>query len=164
MTDYLDVYSYSLLPNHFHWFIKTKQPDEIAKDRLLLKKGSQILSDFSEIISEQFRRLFLSYAKAIKVQEGRTGSLFEKNFKRILIGDDQYLGWLINYIHRNPETHGITRNYRTYPYSSYQTMLSKSPTKVKRHEVLKLFGGEEEFIRYHQTNPVRKDIDPLAVE
>lgn len=164
LTAYLDVYAYCLLPNHFHFLIKTKDKYELAADQLQFKTGTKLLGDFSSIISEVFRRFFLCYAKSIKVQEGRTGSLFEKNFKRKEIKTDAHLFWLINYIHRNPETHGIVSTFINYPNSSYVSILSAAPTKLKRQEVLSLLGGREEFIRFHQTNPVVKDVESVLIE
>jgi hypothetical protein len=35
---------------------------------------------------------------------------------------------------------------------------------LKRKEVLELFGGREEFIRFHQTNPIVKDAEQLTME
>jgi hypothetical protein len=34
-----------------------------------------------------------------------------------------------------------------------------APTKLKRRKVLDLFGGREEFVRFHFTNPVLRDED-----
>jgi putative transposase len=132
LSPYIDVYAYCLLPNHFHFLIKTKERNEIAEHLLCHQKGLKKLEDAPTIISEEFRRFFLSYAKSIKIQEGRTGSLFEKNFKRKMIADDKHLLWAINYIHRNPETHGITNNFSDYRHSSYQSILSNGQTKLKR--------------------------------
>jgi hypothetical protein len=116
-----------------------------------------MLADYASITSEEFRRFFLCYAKSIKIQEGRTGSLFEKNFKRKAVSSQEHLLWLVNYIHRNAETHGYTPDFQNYPHSSYRSILSTAPTKLKRDELLTLFGGKEEFIRFHQTNTVVQD-------
>ena len=155
LSPYLDVFAYCLLPNHFHFLIKTKETNEYSE--MTLKKGSGTLQEFSVVISEIFRRFFLSYAKSIKIQEGRTGSLFEKNFRRIMIENDKHLIWLFNYIHRNPQTHGLVSDFRAYPYSSYKAIISGSPTKIKREEVINIFGNREEFERFHQTNPIMKE-------
>jgi len=64
--------------------------------------------------SQYFSNLFNAYTKAINKNYNRSGSLFEKNFKRILIDDDSYLVQLVCYIHRNPQKHGITKDFRTY--------------------------------------------------
>jgi len=164
LSPYVHVYAYCLLPNHFHILVQTKEKEEVGPDHFQMKTGTKTLTDFSPILSEAFRRLFLSYSKSIKMQEGRTGSLFEKNFKRKEIANDQHLYWLVNYIHRNPETHGIARDFCNYPHSSYTSLLSSAPTKLKRTEVLALLGGREEFIRFHATNPVVKDQETVVIE
>jgi len=61
-----------------------------------------ISSDVSKRVSEQFRRFFVSYSQAINKQEGRTGSLFQKNFKRIPVYSPDHLIYLIYYIMRIP--------------------------------------------------------------
>jgi REP element-mobilizing transposase RayT len=159
LSKYLDVWAYALLPNHFHFLVKTKEAAGVAWP--IIKAGQKMLSDYASITSEEFRRFFLCYAKAIKVQESRTGSLFEKNFKRKEIASQQHMLWLVNYIHRNAETHGYTTDFKSYPHSSYRSILTVAPTKLKRNEVLDLFGGREEFIRFHNTNPVIQDVGLL---
>jgi putative transposase len=161
LGDYLNFYAYCLLPNHFHLMVQVKEIKEIPADAMTLISGKKKLSQLETIISEQFRRFFLSYSKSIKMQENRTGSLFEKNFKRILINDDKFFLQLINYIHRNPATHKQIVDFTTYPFSSYQSFLQQKPTRLRRKEVLELFGGSDEFIRFHQTNPVIKDTSKL---
>src|SRR5215471_5951044 len=74
---YIELYAYCLLPNHFHLLIRVKDFKLIWDDSKMLKKGARTLTLPHEIVSEQFRRFFLSYSKSIKVQEDRTGSLFE---------------------------------------------------------------------------------------
>lgn len=129
-----------------------------------LKTGTKVLHKPETIISEQFRRFFHSYSKSIKKQEAGTGSLFEKNFKRIHVDADSYFTSLVNFIHRNPQTHGITDNYKAYSHSSFKAFLSDGVTQLKRKEVLDWFGGKKEFLRYHETNPVYKEIDDLLIE
>ncbi|MFC4232033.1 transposase [Parasediminibacterium paludis] len=97
LSDYLDTYAYCLLPNHFHLLVKVKRL-EIFKLSTFLKLG-KTLEDPSQIVSEAFRRFFMSYSKAINKQSNRTGSLFQKNFKRKLIEDKGYLLTCAKYIH-----------------------------------------------------------------
>ena len=157
LSDYSFIYAYCLLPNHFHLLLSVKDFETIAPDKKCIKKGSQLLTIPHQIISERFRCFFLSYSKAIKQQEKRTGSLFEKNHKRIKVESSQYLLSLVNYIHRNPETHQLTKDYKVYSYSSYQSILSNKPTKLRREEVLEWFGGREHYILYHEGNHVIKE-------
>ena len=80
---------------------------------------------------------------------GRTGSLFEKPFHRKIITDDGYFWRLVLYIHSNPQKHGLTDDFRLWPFSSYAAMLSDQPTRLKRDEVLLAFGGRESFVQQH---------------
>jgi len=127
LFDHVETYAYCLLPNHFHLLVK------VTNDNA----------------SSQFRKFFQSYALSINKQEGRTGSLFAKVFKRIKITNDDYLKRLVFYIHYNPEKHSISDNFKIYPYNSYQIILSNCQTSLERNEVFEWFGSKEEFIDYH---------------
>jgi len=117
-----------------------------------------------EIISEQFRRFFLSYSKSIKVQESRTGSLFEKNFKRKRVDSENYFSYVINYIHQNPVKHRICKNYQTYLYSSYSKVITVEDKLLKGAEVLRWFGNKEQFVKFHEANPLDNNIEHLEIE
>lgn len=104
----------------------------------------------SWIVSNQLRKLFLGYVKAINKQEGRNGSLMQKPFRRKWVDNESYIKWLIWYLHRNPLHHKLTKDFLNYPHSSYRSHLSQNPTLLKREEVLNYFGGTSEFIQYHK--------------
>ncbi len=103
-------------------------------------------------ISERMRRFMMSYSKAINKQEGRSGSLFQRNFRRKKVEDDLYLRRLIWYIHNNPKHHGFSISYNEYKWSSYQTLITNQTTKLKRKEVITLFGSRTAFLHFHQEN------------
>ncbi|MDB5231136.1 MAG: hypothetical protein JWN76_1941 [Chitinophagaceae bacterium] len=124
------------------------------KQTIALKEGNQVLTDASEIVSESFRRFFLSYAKSIKVQENRTGSLFEKNFRRKQINTDEYFTTVINYIHQNPVKHNLIRDFRDYPYSSFARIMNESKGKLMKDEVIKWFGGKQRYLDFHLQTPI----------
>ena len=149
LLDYLDTYAYCLLPNHFHLLVKVK-PLEIFKLSTFLKLGKP-LEDPSQIVSEAFRRFFMSYSKAINKQSSRTGSLFQKNFKRKLIEDERYLLTCAKYIHQNPQKHGISDDFKTYQYSSYGRTLVEKPTKLMKKEVISWFGSTDSYKELHNT-------------
>lgn len=75
LSAYLDFHAYCLLPNHFHLLARVKNFQYIHESNRVLTKGYIQLTLPGEIISEQFRRFFLSYSKSIKIQEKRTGSI-----------------------------------------------------------------------------------------
>lgn len=104
------------------------------------------------LVSEQFRRMFMSYSKAINRQLGRKGSLFQKYFRRKSIESADHLRWLIWYIHRNPLHHQVTDDFHNYLWSSYRSLVSNQPTRLAREEVLNWFKDENipEFVEYHK--------------
>ena len=164
LSDYLETYAYCLLPNHFHLLVRIKDFSELPESLREMKHGSKTYSLSEQIISEKFRRFFISYAKSIKVQETRTGSLFEKNFRRKHVDSDAYFTNLIAYIHRNPQTHGICAGYADYPYSSYGRILMPRPTKLMKTPVLDWFDGPDQYQKFHADRPDTKLINHLLIE
>ncbi|WP_347219511.1 transposase [Chryseobacterium sp.] len=144
-----EVYAYCLMPNHFHLLVKIKSDFELAS---LVKTAECIptgLHSPQNIFSKQFSRIFNSYSQAFNKENKRHGALIESPFKRKLINSDSYLINLIIYIHQNPERHAVTDQFSKYNFSSYQTILSKAKTLLKRDEVLELFDNKENFILSH---------------
>ena len=131
---YVGLYSYCLLPNHFHLLIKVSE-----------ESGC-------DVVSEQFRKFLISYSKAFNKYFDRRGTLFERHLKRVLVTTDEYLVWLVFYLHRNPLHHQYTNEFRTYPWSSYRSLLSNRNTHLARDETIELFSGKREFILFHEKN------------
>jgi putative transposase len=157
LLDFVDIYSFCLLSNHFHMLIRLKEEEKILlyanrkKDlQAYIRKTSDRKNLAGMIVSEVFRRLFLSYSKALNKQQNRTGSLFRKNFKRIIINNEHYLKQVVLYIHKNPKHHGYRIDFKEYPWSSYRRILDKRITKIKREEVTNWFGGRNTFIAEHE--------------
>ncbi len=145
LPDFIDIYSYCLLPNHFHLLVRVKDDLEIIEPSKPKFQGENKI----KIITEQFRLLFMSYAKGINNQEGRVGSLFQKGFRRKHVDNQDYLLNLVEYIHSNAKRHGIHYSTFGYPYSSYRSILSNKNTLLKRKEVLNWFGNKQSFINAH---------------
>ena len=82
------------------------------------------------------------------MQEKKTWKIFDKHFKRIRLEDETYLKNLILYVHLNPKHH-LDLNFEEYKFSSYQSIISIKATKLKRDEVIKLFGDLENFVFCH---------------
>jgi REP element-mobilizing transposase RayT len=154
LSELIEIYTYCLLPNHFHLLIRVKE-----HENLLIQREPK-----KDPVSYAFHRLFTSYSKAINKQEQRHGSLLENPFKRKVVTDEEYLKNLVVYIHANPEFHGIHNDFRTYPWSSYQTILSKEPSKLEKNEVLQWFDGIENYIYCHQKDIETAKINDLIIE
>jgi putative transposase len=187
--DFLITHSFCLLPNHFHILAEIKSESEIlhsiftkAKHKKLRKffhfenlpdfslqnMGNQVAvkelikpnpADFSLALSKQFASFFISYSKSINKQESRTGSLFEKPFKRILIQSDKYYKSCICYIHRNPLHHKIFEDFFNYPWSSYKKITESRKSKLPKEYILEKFGDKE---NYHFVHQKEQDTDYLS--
>jgi putative transposase len=141
-----DTYAYSLLRNHFHILVR-------------IKPGADYKS---ASVSKAFNNLFTAYAKAINKAYGRTGALFQHHFGRIPITSDRYFTALARYIHRNPQSHGLVRDFRDWPYSSFQILASHTSTFLPRAEILGRFGGVTEFRKFHAFEGSGKRIRDLT--
>ncbi len=128
LSDKISIFAYYLMDNHFHFVIR--------------------LNVEAETITQGFSNFFNSYAKAFNKENERTGSLFEKHFKRKRLDDENYLKQLILYVHLNPKHH-LDLDFTKCKFSSYQSYLSDKETKLEREEILNLFGGLENFIFCH---------------
>lgn len=101
--DLVQILSYCLMPNHFHFLLKQNAD-----------RG----------ITHFLRKFANSYTRYFNTRYDRIGPLFQGTFKAKLIENDEYLLQVSKYIHRNPlKLSGD--NLRSYPYSSYEFYLSK---------------------------------------
>ncbi len=147
-----NVYSYCLMPNHFHFLVKIKSKEELIhfvnseiKINDEIKNG---LHSFESIFSKQTAKFLSSYTQALNKVSNRHGALLESPFKRIKIDSEDYLKNLIIYIHQNPTS--LDLDFRTYVFSSYKAIISTNQTNIKRKEVIDLFNDLENFKFVHQ--------------
>jgi len=129
-----DIYSYCLLPNHFHFVLRIKDYEDLSEG---IKEGKTKLH-------QPISNLFNAYTKAINKKYSRTGSLFQKHPKRIKIENEDYFKNLIIYVNTNSSHHSL-EDFRKYKYSSYNLLMNNNPTFLKRNDVLELFENTENF-------------------
>ncbi len=112
----VDLCAYALMPNHFHLIIQE------------VKAGG---------ISLFMQKLITAYTMYFNKKRNRNGVLFQGKFKASHADDDNYLKYLIAYLHLNPiklidpkwkvngiRNHKSAQKYlRDYRYSSYQDYL-----------------------------------------
>lgn len=156
-----ETFAWCLLKNHFHILTYIKTDDEINWEKL---EYSTIEKPKVFNPSNQFGYLFNAYTQAINKKFNRTGSLFERPFERKLVSSQKYFQNLIFYIHNNPIFHGFTDNINNYPWSSYETILSDKPTKIKRKEVIEYYGDLKNFVYFHTQNQNLSEINDLIIE
>ena len=156
---YVKTYAYCLLPNHFHFCVSIKPQLEIITglnneqaNRFLKKlfdKSGQTEQVLKTTPSQAFGNLCNAYTKAINKRYARSGSLFENPFGRKRVENAAYLQKLIVYIHQNPQTHGLIDDFREWPYSSYEPMISSKETRVAKTAVFSQFDTPTRFIEKH---------------
>mgnify|MGYP001596409464 CR=1 FL=1 len=108
----MTVICFCLMPNHFHLLVR--QHDK-------------------NTISHFVHALMTKYTMYINKKYDRTGSLFQRPYKALLITHDTYLLHLSRYIHLNPSdlqpADVITKpqwySFIDYPFSSYRWYLSE---------------------------------------
>ncbi|MCO5186998.1 MAG: hypothetical protein M9928_18540 [Anaerolineae bacterium] len=156
------TYAYCLLPNHFHFLVYILTEDE----QRAKKPGVSETPGFWKplLASQQFGRLFTSYAKAFNKATERTGSVFENLFRRKLADSDRYFLTLITYIHQNPQRHGLIDDFREWPWSSYRALLVDRPTRIQRDDMLQWFGDRTAFVEAHRLEADERLIAPLIAD
>jgi REP element-mobilizing transposase RayT len=148
-----ETYAYCLMSNHFHLLVRMKDKD---------CQSSEDWQSYPPCpASRAFATLFSTYTKALNKAYHRTGSLFEKPFRRKRVDSDRYFTYLVVYIHRNPQKHGLVDDFHDWPYSSYRAMLSDKVSHIRRLDVLGWFDGRASFEAAHVALLDEGVIEPL---
>jgi len=162
-----NIYCYALMRNHFHFLVEVKEIDEIdflmegysnepSKKWKTIHLNEKDIDSFDKkmlkkpVPSRQFSHLFNSYTKWFNKRHARTGSLFEKNFKRKEITSEEYLKHLVYYIHHNPLHHGFVNSFINYPWTSYLIYTESKSTFLDKETVVEWFHDVDDFISFHQ--------------
>lgn len=100
----VEIYAFSLMPNHFHFLLK-----QLAENGI-----SAFISNFQN-----------GYAKYYNLKSGRKGSLFCQMFKGILIETEEQFIHVSRYIHLNPVTAFLIKinQLEDYIYNSFSTYM-----------------------------------------
>jgi REP element-mobilizing transposase RayT len=127
---FCDIYAYCLLPNHFH---------------ILFKVTNRFVN--GKTIEHSIKDFFNSYARSFNSVHKRKGKLFYQSYKSKIIDSENYLKWIILYIHRNPVHHKLVNNYENWEYSSYNQIINDHNRNISNN-IYELFGSKEEFMDY----------------
>ncbi|TSC97303.1 MAG: hypothetical protein CEN88_82 [Candidatus Berkelbacteria bacterium Licking1014_2] len=125
----IDLSTFCLIPNHFHFLLKQENRDSLTKF---------------------MRRLGTNYAMYFNERYNRVGSLFQGVYKAVLIDSDEQLMQVHRYIHMNPRE--IGKNPFKYPYSSYPYYIGEKKADWLRPDfILDYFNSSpkkyQEFLR-----------------
>jgi len=103
----IEIYSFSLMPNHFHILAK------------------QLHDEGIKLFMSQIQN---SYAKYFNVKKKRSGALFQEMFKAVRIESDEQFVHVARYIHLNPLTSYVLREpseLENYPWTSFIDYMGK---------------------------------------
>lgn len=141
------TYAYCLLPNHFHFAVRTRT----AEDQIKYRRNSGESGALKiHQPSQAFSNLCNSYVRAFNNWHNRSGGLFEGRFGRKPVEDGAYLMHLIVYIHQNPQHHGLVDDFRDWPYSSYSAYISEDGrSRIDRSIVMGWFDSPADFLEAH---------------
>jgi len=157
-----ETYAYCLMKNHFHLLIRTRDPDLVVQNMSKRKNKPTLQPD--KIVSNQFAKLFNSYAQAINKAYKRSGGLFEELFRRIPVEQESYFIELVYYIHTNPQKHGFIADFRDYPHTSYHAHLYKKNPIINRTELLDWFGDLKTYESFHAPNQFLEHLPSFEIE
>jgi putative transposase len=145
-----DIYTWTLLPNHFHFMIRIKNIESINEHFSNLKKGAELEPDnVPDFLMQCFSNLLNSYTKSFNKVNNRKGALFIDYLRRVLVDHDSQFVATAFYIHKNAVHHGYCKNMEDWKWSSYNSFLNKEPKEAISIDLLEWFGGMRGFIDYH---------------
>ena len=106
---YLNIISYCLMPNHYHF--------------LLQQKSEKPISDW-------IRFVFSGYTQYFNHKYSRSGTLFEGRVKSRMITDESYLIRSSLYIHYNPVVAGLVSKPEDWKFSNYHEWIGLKKSKL----------------------------------
>ena len=133
------IHAYCWMNNHVHLAIQCREVP---------------LSKFMSFVASQ-------YAKSTNKKLGRSGHLFERRHRAILVQADAYLKELVRYIHCNPLRAGMVESLTEYQWSSHPAyMTGAKPPWLTLDWVLSAFGdsvvdARQKYARFMQADSQR---------
>ncbi|MBP9194357.1 MAG: hypothetical protein KBF57_06700 [Saprospiraceae bacterium] len=150
------------MPGHWCWDPGTEHPGTGIRVRSIRLRSIRVRSIrhieelslerqlVSYLVSERFRRFLLSHARYINETRGRTGSLFQKAFRRKHLFDPSDVKSVITYINHNPIHHGIGGDYNSYDWTSYKSSIHNYTSLINKTKLWTLFSDVSGFIEEHK--------------
>ena len=125
LSSEVELISYCLMPNHFHFLLKQFSRDGISR---LMK---QVTNAYTEYFNKRYKR---------------TGGLMQGTFKAVKVKTDEQLIHLSRYIHLNPVVGGIVNKIDHYDWSSYGEFITENSMGLCNSSIiLNLFNSSDEY-------------------
>jgi len=151
------TFSYCLMPNHFHFFVKFRQKEIVLKHAQLLNKEVVVEQlESHRFLMQQWSNFLNSYTKSFNKVYKRRGALFLDYTRRVEVSDPRYFRNLVCYIHNNPVKHGFCQCPEEWKFSSYTSLIKKDhSTKIERNTLLEWFNNGNKSIESHHQDFIR---------
>lgn len=114
----VEIISFALMPNHFHFLLEQKKDNGISK----------FMANFQN-----------SYTRFFNTKYHKIGPLLQGQFKTVRIEDENQLFHLNRYIHLNPYSSFVVKkivDLNKYPWSSFQEYIEKSEIEICSKEII----------------------------
>ena len=136
------IHAYCWMTNHIH---------------LAVQSHTQPLSQFMSFVASR-------YAKSTNKKMNRSGHLFERRHRAILVQADNYLIELVRYIHYNPVRAGMVSGPEDYVWSSHRAYMGGvRPDWLTLGWVLSQFGKTEKLALYSYRGFMQQDQSAAVV-
>ncbi len=137
------VHAYCWMINHVH---------------IVIRAGEKALGRF-------MGSLLSRYAKVFNRQTGRSGHVFERRHRAILVKEDDYLLELVRYIHHNPQRAGIVSKIGDYRWCSHHAYMGNVRTPwLITDAVFSLFNANLRSARRQYVEFVGEKQPPSIIE
>jgi REP element-mobilizing transposase RayT len=104
------------------------------------------------------------YAKAFNKKYRRSGHLFERRYRAMIVQEDKYLLELVRYIHQNPLRARMVSELSEYRWSSHRAYSgAECPSFLTIGTVLSLFGNRLRIARHQYSEFMRESPPPLVL-
>lgn len=124
----IQIMAYCFMPNHFHLLIRQEVDGGISK----------FIGNFVN-----------SYTRYFNTRNKRVGGLFLENFKNVLVDNEEYLLHLSRYIHLNPYSSGVVKDYSSllnYDWSSIKDYIGGSEDVISNKDmIMNYFSTKEKY-------------------
>ncbi|PKP03536.1 MAG: transposase [Bacteroidetes bacterium HGW-Bacteroidetes-6] len=133
LVPFINIYAFSLIPNHFHLLVGIDEKSDMPDNKLHLPLSN----------------LFNAYSQAFNKENKRTGSLFRDRYRRTLITDEAHFFTALQYIHLNHVKHGLSEKLLGYKWSSLNLYCDDSCLWIDKSIVLNWVSDTDNLIEIH---------------
>lgn len=131
----VEIYSYNLMPTHFHLLIKQQRDRGIER----------FIADITNALTRYYN-----------LKNERKGPIFQETYKAVSIRSQEQLIHVSRYIHLNIYSSGIVNNYKElskYPWSSYKEYLHDLKSGICNTDpILSYFKTKERYKKFVGNN------------